>query len=462
MNKLLAVVALATAFVSTDALAIKKTPPAKPVPKKKPPVEEKEKPATATQGNAPTKEELEALMKSTDDIAKSVSKLRGLPVKNAIVRSIMTRDDIMKRILLRMGEDQTDDEMHAEERVYKRLGLLERKVDYKQLSVDLLTEQIAGFYDPDVKQLYLADWIPVEEQRMVMAHEIDHALQDQAFDLLKFMKADKDNGDAQLARQALVEGDGVALMIEFMLGEKGGGVDAAKLWENDTIVNMMSNGVTSASSGEKFDKAPLFMKDALMFPYLSGLKFIARIRKTQKWSAIDAVFAKPPASTEQIMHPDKYDAGEAPVVVKLDPKKLASLKGWTKTYSNTVGELLFSVLLRQHGVDDATAATAAAGWGGDTLIALSPKKTDTDVDSLVVIDVSAWDTENDAKEAFAAVTQAITKLAGADKADTKDDYSSVKDSSGAVFFTERKGKRLSIVIGAPAKIAAKLRADVLK
>ena len=101
------------------------------------------------------------------------------------------------------------------------MGLLPSDADYEKLLFDLLTEQVAGFYDPYTQTLYIADWLPLEMQRPALAHEIEHALQDQHFDLKQFSQPLKEDGDRQLARAALVEGDGTALMLEFVASSHG-------------------------------------------------------------------------------------------------------------------------------------------------------------------------------------------------------------------------------------------------
>jgi hypothetical protein len=193
-------------------------------------------PTAAVADTKPTPAELQKLMDETDAIAQTVSSIRGLPVKRRIERGILSKEEVEKRVISHLDRDTPPGELHAEELALKRLGLLPAEMDYRQEIVNLLSEQIAGFYDPSVKELYLADWIAPGMQRMVMAHEIDHALQDQRFDLDRFQKADQDN-DALMARQALVEGDGVALMVEFMIREMGEKTDP---WANDAIVNAMA------------------------------------------------------------------------------------------------------------------------------------------------------------------------------------------------------------------------------
>jgi hypothetical protein len=396
----------------------------------------------------PSKQELDALIDQTDAIAKVVSGLRGLPVKKRIPRGVMSQAEIQKRLIARLDQDYGPGELAAEEKTLKRLRLLPADLDYKQEILALLTEQIAGFYDPSVKELYIADWIETGMQKMVMAHEIDHALQDQSFNLDRFTKPDRENGDAQLARQALVEGDGVALMIEYMMREMGQKNDP---WADDSIVNAMA-AVTGLTGAAEFDKAPLFLKETLLFPYKEGLRLIAAERRLRPWTDVDAMFARPPVSTEQVMHPEKYRANERPVPVH--QAALPSLRGWKPIYVNVLGELMFSVLLRQHGVAEPAAQRAAAGWGGDRLAVYESG------DARVAIDVSTWDAEADAIEAMAALTEALPSLAGgAGYGDKGVLYAETAAQEGEVSFVERKGARLLLVVGAPADKAAKIRGE---
>jgi hypothetical protein len=407
----------------------------------------------------PSRKEIDALLASTDEIAKLVSEIRGLPIKKPISRGALSRDEITRRMVENVDKEYKPEEVEAEARAWKRLGLLPADMDYKQVVVDLLAEQVGGFYDPETKELYIADWIEPVAQRIVMAHEIDHALQDQSFDLDSFVKPFKDNGDLQLARQALVEGDGVALMIEFLFHDKGIKRDP---WADDSVIKMIG-AVSSVGGGEKLSAAPMILREQLMFPYDHGLRFVASVRKLQPWSEIDAIFKKPPTTTEQIMHPEKYAKGEGARPVKA--ADLPSLKGWKRSYDNVLGEAMWDIFLRQHGVADAQAEAAAAGWGGDKLVVYAPPSKDgpAPLQDLVAVSLSTWDAELDAIEAFDAVADAAGALAGG-SAPTEDTETARAwlDDRGDVIVVERKGNALLLLVGAPAKDAAKLRADVWK
>ena len=406
----------------------------------------------------PGRPELAKLLAETDAIAATVSKLRGLPVKRPLVRSVVTREQVTRRVLERMDEEKSAQEILAEQRAFQRLGLLPAEFDYKKLVLDLLTEQIAGFYDPKPKALYLADWLPVETQKMVMAHEIDHALQDQSFDLLAFLLAEEKNADATLARQALVEGDGVALMIEYIIAQLAPDAVAA-IWAEPAIVDTMSAQLSSQQGGAELARAPRVVREALLFPYLDGLRFVAAARRTGAWSVIDAMFARPPASTEQILHPEKYVTGEAPHA--LAARKLPALVGHTPLWENVMGELMVRVLLEEHGVSADTARKAAAGWGGDRLqvLAPAPGKDSGAPTDLVAVWWTSWDTEQDAGEAQAALSSAARTFASSRSKVNEGAYAPYRDATGDVTFVERRGTRIVVVFGAPPDAVKKLRAD---
>lgn len=410
-------------------------------------------PAAAAQ-KKPSATELEKLLASTDEIARMVAAIRGLPARKPITRGVMSKAEVQKRVRQRIEEEYAAIEIAEEERVTKRLGLLDRNADYKQLVLDLYAEQVAGFYDPHSKELYIADWIDPSLQRPVLAHEIDHALQDQSYDLRAFMAPIKDNTDQQLARVALVEGDGLALMVEFTFREMGMKEDP---WGQPGMIELIRKQVEAESAGQMKD-APRFLRETMVFPYVGGLALVAEIRRLKPWSAVDALFKRPPVSTEQVLHPEKYFSGEAPLVVQTP--KLPSLRGWKQVYKNVFGELGFRIVLAHHGVGEAAAADAAEGWGGDRYAVFAPPGDDgQSIDDLVVVSLSAWDTEVDAAEAEKALTEAMPALAGGGSCGRADAVFRCRDATGDEFTVERKGYRVLVVLGAPATHASKIRRD---
>ena len=392
------------------------------------------------------------LLEAADEITATVSRLRGLPLKRKFKRDVMSKPEVRARILQRVDEDLEPGLIEGEELTLKRLGLIPADSDYKSLVIDLLTDQIAGFYDPKTKELYIADWIDESLQRPVLAHEIDHALQDQSFNLTRLIRPIKDNGDAQLARQALVEGDGLALMIEFSLAEMNIEQDP---WAEPAMATLLTQQVQKSALGEMAD-APLVIRESLLFPYLGGLGLVAHARRGQPWSRVDAMYKNPPASTEQVIHPEKYFAGELPRRVIL--RSIRAMRGHEQLLDNVLGELGFRIFLQHHGVPLEDALTAAAGWGGDRYAVYAPKQQGkAAATDAILLGRSTWDTKEDGAEAFSALGRALGALTGDERCKRTKQRVQCTDSSGDVSFLERKNNtELVLAIGVPPDTANKL------
>jgi hypothetical protein len=392
------------------------------------------------------------LLARADQIANKVSQLRGLPIQSPIRRGVMNKQQITERLLKRLKEEYKEDQIRGEELALKRLGLLPVEADYLQLIIKLLTDQIAGFYDPVEKQLYIADWNLIGGD-FIMAHEIDHALQDQRFKLQEFLSRAKNDNDALLARQALVEGDGMALGLEFTLDAVGQQVP----WGQEGFAQSFRGGFDMGRATIAKD-VPLILRELLLFPYTGGLEFIAYYRKHHPWSRIDEIFAKPPLSTEQIMHPERYEADDAPVQIVAG--KLPELRDYRLAYENVLGELGLQLLLRQHGVSEIKAQVAALGWGGDRLVLYSPPGYVTGIGGLFGVLYTAWDDDPDAVEFFSALEEAMSSLTGGKQTVKRVGYIEYRTSRGEVAVLEMKKRDVVLMIGAPPARAEELRAGV--
>ncbi len=398
---------------------------------------------------------LDLLLARTDKVAREVAKIRGIKLKRPIPNEVVDKDELRHRLRVMAAEDKTASETAAEGISLARWGMIPLAMDYSALLIDLLTEQIAGYYDPDTKKLTISKTAGDDPAwaEMVLAHEIDHGLQDQSFDLKKFEDLPPGEGDASAARRALVEGDGIALMIEVMLSRTGN----AAPWSNPEVADSIEKAMTVPGNGDGLDKAPLAIREAMIFPYRSGLSFVAALRRRQPWSAVDAAFVKPPKSTEQILHPERYLAGDDPVQVEITAP--VSLRGFGSAHVDVWGELGWSLFLRSHGIDPNTAAEAAAGWGGDremTLVKLDDKRPER----AVGLSRSEWDSEADALEAFEAAEKALDHaVTGAtiDHVGTRTRWMAL---DGTVSWIERRGPSMVIVLGAPAWAADALGSEM--
>jgi len=386
---------------------------------------------------------LAALLSRTDAIAKEVAHVRGLPLKKKIANEVLDKTQLRARLLALAGDQKAQADVRADGLALARWGMIPPTTDYAQLMLDLLSDQIAGFYDSKAKRLTIAksagddpDWA-----EMVLAHELDHGLQDQQFDLDKFEDLPAAEADAAMARRALVEGDGVALMVEVLLARQ----QLPAPWSDPSVAAELEQAM-AVPTGDTLESAPLAVREALVFPYRAGFRFVAALRRHASWAAIDNAFKRPPRSTEQILHPEKYLADEKPVAVGLH----VALAGYKQAHASVWGELGFSLFLRSHGIDEDIAAQAAAGWSGDRVVLLAKGSRTIGVARL------AWDREADAIEAQEAAVRALDAaiLAGtAEHGETRTRWVAV---DGTVAFAERRGKALVLAIGVPLALAAEV------
>jgi hypothetical protein len=236
--------------------------------------------------------------------------------------------------------------------------LLPKDFPLEQTLNDILTEQIAGLYDPDGQEFFISDWTDPAELRMIMAHELTHALQDQHYHIDTWRDAAKPNDDAELARDSVLEGAAVAAMVDYMLRDQGKGVRDLPAIDPSLVIG-------DASSSPLLSKAPMVIRDELLFPYLAGMQFTQAVLKaTNGWPDFGRVFANPPASTQQIMHPDLYLSGvtRAPIVLP-DFSGLLPAE-WKQLDSNLMGEFGLQEVLKQF-LPDAQALAIAPTWAGE-------------------------------------------------------------------------------------------------
>lgn len=305
-----------------------------------------------------TPREAEQLFHSVDEILAFDSKQTGLPIKKQIKRRLTSREEV-EGFLTKHMKDEDVKRLQRSESVLKKFGLLPRDYDLQKLLVSLLKEQVAGYYDPKTKTVNLLDWVPMEEQEPVMAHELTHALQDQAVNLDKWMKrgerdldqlkrdptpADIENDELDDTREAVVEGQAETVMLQYELAPVGKSIlDSPELV--DEMESQMANGTDDSSV---FKDAPIFLRESLTFPYSYGLKFeIALLEKGGKQRAFADVLANPPRTTRQIMQPETYLTGE-----QIPPMPVVELKRDFKDYVKfdigAMGEFDVAVLLEQY------------------------------------------------------------------------------------------------------------------
>jgi len=345
--------------------------------------------APATPGGTPTGD----VRAEIDAVVAQVPPLRQLEPLREVPYDFVTREQFQVDLQEIIDEETDPAELATEERMLKRLGLLPDDIDLREAILELYGSQVAAFYEPENGTFYIigAPQTLAPFDQMVVAHEYVHALQDQHFDLEGSRITDPSEGDAALAQTAAIEGDATLLMI---------------LWgqRNLTQEELLSIGDDlNPADLELLERMPPILRRQLEFPYSDGLFFsLAVFGASFDWGAIDETVRTPPLSTEQILHPDKYLAGEAPISVELPDLTGALGQGWERTYTQTMGELNTQVWVAAGeepipGVPGMPPqqphAEAAAGWGGDRLAMY-----ETDDDRWALLWELTWDTPEDAGE----------------------------------------------------------------
>jgi hypothetical protein len=373
-----------------------------------------------------------ALIAATQDVLRETSELRQLPIIRSVQSSAQSRAEIERSLIKSLDEDTTPASMHADEVTLKKLGLAPADFQYRALMLRVLTEQVAGYYDPKTQQFHLADWIDLDGQKPIMAHELTHALQDQHFNLRRFEHWPKGDSDAELAAHALIEGDATLAMALYVANNP-----------LRALAFLKSLGTTGMAS-EELDKAPRALRESLLFPYQDGQKWVSALYKRGGWNEVSQAFATLPQSTEQILHPEKYFAHEAPVKVTLpditsllnagsraeirgqksDVSRYAGSAGilpamsakrelltahsslltapWRRIAYDIQGEWGFYLILDQFLKSPTESRRAAAGWGGDRFAVYEGPK-----GQVCFVSLSVWDTQNDAREFFDAYDKRV-------------------------------------------------------
>lgn len=329
------------------------------------------------------------------EIEKQTSALRELPFQKPVQYKTIGREELREYLRKKLHEQYTPAELHDYGRTLETIGLIPGGTDLLAVVLGMYDEQVAAFYVPEERALYTFKdgGLASNLEKVTMAHELTHALQDQNFDLLKLPLRIKDNDDLALASSALVEGDATLLMGQYY----GEHLDARNL-----LADVL--GAVLGQRTAQFQSAPAYFREMMLFPYQEGAAFATAIFAAGGWEALNAAYRNPPQSTEEILHPEKFiGQRERPVRLELPAPPRA---GWRKIGENTLGEFgLRSLFSQHHSVFEAV--RAAQGWQGDRYQVYESSATGP----VVLVWDSAWDTAADAEE-FAASYRRLAQKRG--------------------------------------------------
>lgn len=362
-----------------------------------------------------TPQEAQQLFSLVDQLLKFSSDETGLPIKSTVKRQLTTRNAVESYLSEKFNEDQDAKRMQRSEIVMKKFGLLDRDFDLKPFLLSLLKEQIEAYYDPKSKTVNLLDWVSVDEQKPVLAHELTHALQDQHVDLEKWsdqtppdvsttpgddsVHLAKDEIDT--AREAVTEGQAMAVMLDNMLKPAG-----RSLIKDPEVVEMLKQQMNGTTDSPVLARAPLLLSESLMFPYKEGLSFEQDVWMDQgQAAAFTGALDRPPSSSWEIINPREYEKRHLPVVPLLPDIHPLVDKQYKPYDIGQVGQLDVHILTGIFGGDDAARDLTPAWdgglyWAGQLRNATTAEQASTK--SIALLYLSVWKNANAAEE-FAAL-----------------------------------------------------------
>ena len=380
------------------------TEPRKPVPgigtavpdQPAPPAPPQAQPAPAEAAKPITKAQAKELFRSVDEILQFVSQDTGLPIRHKVKRKLITRDQVERFVEKRLKEDKDTQRLERSQLVLKKFGMIPRDYDLHSEFLKLLGEQVAAYYDSKTKTVNLLDWVQPELQKTVLAHELTHALQDQAVDLEKWgMAGAKDDlplpdqqeqvvEEAQAARQNVAEGQAMVAMIDYTLAPAGVNILTAP-----DAVNAMRASMTDGKDAPVLASAPIFLRESLLMPYTFGLDFERDIlSKKGKTAAFAGMLDHPPIDTRQVMEPATYIAGQdvtPPAIPDLD--KLVA-PDYQRYDFGGMGEYDIYLMVKQYA-PAADARQYYSHWRGGYYLAVHAKLAPKD--QIALFYFSRWD-----------------------------------------------------------------------
>ena len=325
------------------------------------------------------------------EIEEQVVAIRGLEAADIGPAEIITRAELADELVRIFEEEYPADEQRRDNLSLRALGLLEADQDVAELQLELLGDRVLGFYDDvDKRMVVVSDTGLDVEARITYAHEYTHALQDAAYGIDSLQADAVGEDDRGLARVALIEGDASVVMLAWMFQHL----------TPEEIQDYLFGTEIPDTAG-----IPDWMVRQLAFPYNEGLNWALALAggdpSNPDFTALDAAWAEPPASSEQIVDLEKWDARESPRVVEVPDLATALGAGWEQVDDTPIGQASIGMMLEYLGVSPIEARDAAEGWGGDRAVIVTGPD-----EGFAVAWRLAWDSPADATE-FAAAYQIV-------------------------------------------------------
>lgn len=348
------------------------------------------------------------LFESVDRIFAFAAEDTGLPKHAAVKRRLVSKADVEKFAAGQMAKEEFTKSFAEQELSMKKLGFLPRDFNLKEFLVKSTGQEIAAYYDDQTKTISMLNWVPPDHQEPILAHELTHALQDQNYDLGKWMKAGKKPGeggatdDIALARKAVVEGQAMVVYVDYLLKPVGRNLEDTP----GLIYQMEEPAVKAVIDSQMMHDAPMILREMGGFPYQEGLIFEGELlHKGGKKMAFAGAFSRPPRNSHEVLQPSAYISGEKLPAVRIPDMQAALNHEYDVCDSGGIGELDVRALLKQYGERKIAEEVSAAWQGGsymtfrrkDKVVAeISPSTAD-----LALLYISRWKTPQ-AAEWFAS------------------------------------------------------------
>ncbi len=422
----------------------------------------------------------QTLLEDEDQILHFVSRITQLPIKSPVKCRFVSRQQVNAELRKKFDEDKDTRRMERSELVLKKFGLLDQDFQMRPFLLRLLTEQIAGYYDDKTRQMTLLNWVPIEEQKPVMAHELTHALQDQKVDLKKWenheiggtaKNVNQDNlhianDDTDTAREAVLEGQAMVSFADYMLAEAGHPERTLK--DVPRLAQELESNAGDMTGSPVLARAPLVLQQSLLFPYTYGLAFeddILSRRGTGR--AFSGVLEDPPSSSFQVMTPTAYLRRQPVPLMKLpDIHPLLKSAGFVPYDVGVMGELDVSMTAELFG-GRPLAQALAPEWDGGVYYAAQRKDASADqkktTASLAILYSSQWKQKDSARTFFHIFEEELPRqydgLKRRQSEETSPDERVYSTSEGDVLLSIQ-GKTVWVSEGFDLATARKLRSSV--
>ena len=408
-----------------------------------------------------------------------VSDIRGLKLELSVTAGVYSKKELKDFLIREISKEVPKEKAEMYQKVAVKFGLIPKDMDIMKAIIELLTSQVAGFYNNKAKELYiikpsdsddsdddktskaqrqmLEQLYGIDADDMVMVHELMHVVQDQVLGLSSLPLDGDGNDDLVLALKGVVEGEASIVMYEYMFKD---GFDTSKY--------MLGGSMRESAKTGKMADLPAFLTHTLVFPYSDGYDFTLKVKEAKlpadlsdiplikdtkpEWKNVTRLYKDPPLSTEQILHPKKYyDERDNPISIILPDVTKPLGADWNPLEQNVWGEFVVKIMLDEYNVKRTN--RASAGWGGDRYTVLENSKDK----KVAAVWFTTWDTEKDAKEFFTAYRELVRTKYNATKEEDIPSIGDEKDiillefpdSDGSLVSLERRDKDVLVLEGIP-------------